>query len=131
MILNFSTPFAYKNKTHTFPRPSSYIIYRNINTICCFCSISTFITKAVDRHTGFSVFVFNDTNIEPPNGSKVFTHNTATCPQNVMNVTVNRVTTGVAIFNSNNANLKQFCGGYDTLFASIELCEVYVMGMYY
>ncbi|XP_056002724.1 multiple epidermal growth factor-like domains protein 10 isoform X2 [Ostrea edulis] len=82
----------------------------------------------VDRHTGFSVFVFNDTNIKPPNGSKVFTHNPATCPQNVMNVTVNRVTTGVAIFNSNNASLKQYCRDYKTQFASIELCEVYVMG---
>ncbi|XP_062612196.1 uncharacterized protein LOC134273987 [Saccostrea cucullata] len=81
-----------------------------------------------DRLYGFSVYVFNDSSFEPPSplGYKVFTYGGHSCPSVMMNVTVNRVTKGIALFNSNDEN-HQLCKKYEKSFATIELCEVFVM----
>ncbi|XP_062593829.1 multiple epidermal growth factor-like domains protein 10 [Saccostrea cucullata] len=85
---------------------------------------------AVNRHTGFSVFVFNETTYIPPSsmGEMVFVHDPSSCPKQVMNETVNRVTRGIVLFNSKNPPLETSCVGYAPLFATIEICEVMVFG---
>ncbi|XP_062578110.1 multiple epidermal growth factor-like domains protein 10 [Saccostrea cucullata] len=92
-------------------------------------AIMGFNQHAVDRHAGFSVYVFNETSYVPPSsgGYKVFTLPSNTCPNQTMTVQVNRVTMGVALFNSNQPNLKRRCPNYEESFASIEICEVHVM----
>ncbi|XP_062568546.1 multiple epidermal growth factor-like domains protein 10 isoform X2 [Saccostrea cucullata] len=45
-----------------------------------------------------------------------------------MNVTINRVTRGIALFNSRDPMLNTSCEGFEPSFASIEICEVKVMG---
>lgn len=44
-----------------------------------------------------------------------------------MNITVNKLTQGVALFNAKNPSSNSICEGYTT-FATIEVCEVQVMG---
>ncbi|XP_062613941.1 uncharacterized protein LOC134275696, partial [Saccostrea cucullata] len=87
--------------------------------------------STINRHVGFSVFVFNNSSYTPPlkpSEHKVFTHNIATCPNPVMNVTVNRETGGIALYNSKNPPVSTACSGYEPTFATIEICEVKVMG---
>ena len=87
--------------------------------------------SAVHRHVGFSVYVFNESNFVPPStgsGYTVFFHNTTTCPHRVMNITVNRLTKGIALYNAKESPLNTSCPGYDT-FATIEVCEVQVIGI--
>ncbi|MES1922952.1 hypothetical protein MHBO_004483, partial [Bonamia ostreae] len=84
---------------------------------------------AVHRQTGFSVYVFNDTSYTPPStDGLVFAHNPATCPNQMMNVTVNRVAKGIALYNSKTFPLQTRCAGYSRQHAVIEICEVRVMG---
>ena len=86
--------------------------------------------SAVNRNVGFSVYLFNDASFKPPNtgsGYTVFIQNTTTCPNRVMNITVNKLTQGVALFNAKAPPLNSTCKGYTT-FATIEVCEVQVMG---
>ncbi|XP_062603366.1 uncharacterized protein LOC134265134 [Saccostrea cucullata] len=84
----------------------------------------------VDRHTGFSVFVFDDPQYIPPSssGERVFIHDSTTCPNRVENITVNRLTKGIAIFNSKDPPLNTNCTEYEPLFATIEICEVRIIG---
>ena len=85
---------------------------------------------AVNRNVGFSVYVFNESSYVPPTngpGYTVFTQDTATCPNRVMNITVNKLTKGVALFNAKDPSSNSTCEGYTT-FATIEVCEVQVMG---
>ena len=85
---------------------------------------------AVNRNVGFSVYVFNESSFVPPtNGSgyTIFTHDNTTCPNRVMNITVNKLTQGVALFNAKDPSSISTCEGYTT-FATIEVCEVQVMG---
>ena len=94
---------------------------RNVNIIS---------VVAVNRNVGFSVYVFNESSFVPPtNGSgyTVFTQDNTTCPNRVMNITVNKLTQGVALFNAKDPPLNSTCKGYTT-FATIEVCEVQVMG---
>ncbi|XP_062578082.1 receptor-type tyrosine-protein phosphatase kappa-like [Saccostrea cucullata] len=89
--------------------------------------------STVNRHIGFNVIVFNETTYEPSankseDGYKVFTQDPSYCIEQVMNVTVNRVTKGIALFNSNDPLLNTSCEGYEPAFASIEICELKVMG---
>ena len=86
--------------------------------------------SAVNRHVGFSVYVFNESNFVPSNGSghTVFSQNITTCPQRVMNITVNRLTKGIALFIAKEPPVNTSCSGYTT-FATIEVCEVQVLGM--
>ena len=58
----------------------------------------------------------------------VFSHNTTTCPHRVMNITVNRLTKGIALYNAKDSPVNASCPGYAT-FATIEVCEVQVLGM--
>ncbi|XP_061180591.1 scavenger receptor class F member 1-like [Saccostrea echinata] len=44
-----------------------------------------------------------------------------------MNITVNRVTQGIALYNSKNPPISTICKGYEPSFATIEICEVFVM----
>ncbi|XP_061170375.1 uncharacterized protein LOC133179698 [Saccostrea echinata] len=85
--------------------------------------------SAVNRHTGFSVFVFDDSSFTPPYGygEKVYSHNPSTCPQVEMNITVNKVTQGIALYNSKNPPLDTNCTEYEPTFATIEICEVLVI----
>ncbi|XP_062578091.1 platelet endothelial aggregation receptor 1-like [Saccostrea cucullata] len=55
-----------------------------------------FRNSTVNRHTGFSVYVFNDSSFTPPYGfgERVYSHDPSTCPQVQMNITVNKVTQG-------------------------------------
>lgn len=79
---------------------------------------------------GFSVFLFNDSSFVPPYppGYHIFTHDGSTCLQQGMNITVNKVTRGIALYNSRNNLLQASCAGYDPLITTIEICEVMVMG---
>ncbi|XP_078330715.1 uncharacterized protein LOC111112824 [Crassostrea virginica] len=89
-----------------------------------------FRSSTVHRQVGFSVYVFNESNFVPPStgsGYTVFSHNTTTCPHKVMNITVNRLTKGIALYNAKESPLNTSCPGYDT-FATIEVCEVQVIG---
>ena len=93
-------------------------------------NVSIISVVAVNRNVGFSVYVFNESSFVPPtNGSRytVFTQDNTTCPNRVMNITVNKLTKGVALFNAKDPPLNSICEGYTT-FATIEVCEVQVMG---
>ena len=86
---------------------------------------------AVNRHVGFSVYVFNESHFVPPStgsGYTVFSHNTTTCLQRVMNITVNRLTKGIALYNAKDSPVNTSCPGYTT-FTTFEVCEVQVLGM--
>ena len=88
--------------------------------------------SAVNRHVGFSVYIFNESNFVPPSsgsGYTVFSQDTTTCPQRVMNITVNRLTKGIALYNAKELPVNTSCPGYVT-FATIEVCEVQVLGMF-
>ncbi|XP_062612485.1 uncharacterized protein LOC134274237 [Saccostrea cucullata] len=84
----------------------------------------------INRHTGFSVFVFNEPSYIPPftGGYRVFQQDPSSCPNHVMNVTVNRVIKGIALYNSKTPPLVTGCAGYEPSYATIEICEVMVMG---
>ncbi|XP_061180600.1 cell death abnormality protein 1-like [Saccostrea echinata] len=87
--------------------------------------------STVNRHVGFSVFVFNDSSYIPPSNAfqhKVFIHNTSTCLERVTTVTVNRESQGIALYNSKEPPVNTSCAGYEPAFATIEICEVKVMG---
>ncbi|XP_061170424.1 uncharacterized protein LOC133179746 [Saccostrea echinata] len=86
--------------------------------------------STVNRHVGFSVYVFNESWYIPPStgGYNVFSHNKSSCPNQVMNVTINKLTRGIALFNSKNPPLQTSCTGYEPSYATIEVCEVMVMG---
>ncbi|XP_078329749.1 uncharacterized protein LOC144624208 isoform X2 [Crassostrea virginica] len=89
-----------------------------------------FRSGTVNRHVGFSVYVFNDSSFVPPsNGSgyTVFSQNTTICPHRVMNITVNSLTRGIALYNDKEPPVNTSCPGYVT-FATIEVCEVQVFG---
>ena len=45
-----------------------------------------------------------------------------------MNITVNRLTKGIALYNAKEPPVNASCPGYTT-FATIEVCEVQVLGM--
>ena len=95
------------------------------------CNDTLFIFSAVNRHVGFSVYMCNESNFVPPStgsGYTVFSHNTTTCPHRVMNITVNRLTKGIALYNAKDSPVNASCPGYAT-FATIEVCEVQVLGM--
>ncbi|XP_056003716.1 laminin subunit gamma-1-like [Ostrea edulis] len=84
---------------------------------------------SVHSQTGFSVYVFNDTSYTPPSiDGLLFSHDPATCPNQLMNVTVNRVTRGIALYNSRKSPLQTSCTNYNRDHATIEICEVRVMG---
>ncbi|XP_062613940.1 uncharacterized protein LOC134275695 [Saccostrea cucullata] len=86
---------------------------------------------SVNRHVGFSVFVFNDPLYIPPfNLSQhlVFTHNVSTCPDSVTTVKINKETQGAAIYNSKDPPVSTPCLYYEPTFATIEICKVKVMG---
>lgn len=86
----------------------------------------------VHGQTGFSVYVFNDTSYTPPStDGLIFSHDPATCPNQLMNVTVNRVTKGIALYNSRISPLQTSCTNYNRDYATIEICEVRVMGKVY
>ncbi|XP_062603358.1 receptor-type tyrosine-protein phosphatase kappa-like isoform X3 [Saccostrea cucullata] len=89
-----------------------------------------------NRHIGFNVIVFNDTSYAPSSsesddGYKVFTQDPSHCIKQEMNVTVNRVTKGIAVFNSKDPPLNTTCKGYVPGFATIEICEIKVMGCHF
>ncbi|XP_078329746.1 uncharacterized protein LOC111117117 isoform X2 [Crassostrea virginica] len=86
--------------------------------------------STVNRHVGFSVYVFNESHFVPPStgsGYTVFSHNTTTCPHRVMNITVNRLTKGIALYNAKDSPVNASCPGYTT-FTTFEVCEVQVLG---
>ncbi|XP_061180603.1 uncharacterized protein LOC133189217 [Saccostrea echinata] len=88
--------------------------------------------STLNRHVGFSVFVFNDSSYIPPSNAsqhKVFAHNISTCPERVTNVTINEEIQGIAIYNSKDPPVSTACSGYESTFATIELCEIKLMGM--
>ncbi|XP_062577544.1 uncharacterized protein LOC134239388 [Saccostrea cucullata] len=87
----------------------------------------------INRHTGFSVFVFNEPSYIPPftGGYRVFQQDPSSCPNHVMNVTVNRVIKGIALYNSKTPPLVTGCAGYEPSYATIEICEVMVMGCHF
>ncbi|XP_062568548.1 uncharacterized protein LOC134230723, partial [Saccostrea cucullata] len=90
-----------------------------------------FRSSTPNRHVGFSVFVFNDSSYIPPSNSsehQVFKHDTKTCIDRVMNVTINKETQGIALYNSRYKPVNTNCPGYEPSFATIEICEVKVMG---
>ena len=75
--------------------------------------------------------MFNQSNFVPPsNGSgyTVFSQDTKACPQRVMNITVSSLTKGIALYNAKEPPVNTSCSGYTT-FATIEVCEVQVLGM--
>lgn len=87
---------------------------------------------AVNRNVGFSVYIFNESSFVPMSptigpGYTIFTQDTTTCPTRMMNITVNKLTKGVALFNAKDPSSYSACEGYTT-FATIEVCEVQVMG---
>nr|XP_022311912.1 multiple epidermal growth factor-like domains protein 6 isoform X2 [Crassostrea virginica] len=89
-----------------------------------------FRSSTVNRHVGFSVYVFNESNFVPPSsgsGYTVFSQDTTTCPHRVMNITVNRLTKGIALYNAKEPPVNSSCSGYVT-FATIDVCEVQVLG---
>ncbi|XP_062593830.1 scavenger receptor class F member 1-like [Saccostrea cucullata] len=87
----------------------------------------------VNRHIGFNVFVFNASSYTPGSagGIKVYTQKPSSCLNQVMNVTVNKITKGIAIYNSKSPPLITSCNGYEPTFATIEICEVMVMGCHF
>ena len=88
--------------------------------------------SAVNRYVGFSVYAFNESHFLPPSndsGYTVFSHDTTTCPHRVMNITVNRLTKGIALYIAKEPPVNTSCPGYVT-FATIEVCEVQVLGMF-
>ncbi|XP_062613938.1 cell death abnormality protein 1-like [Saccostrea cucullata] len=90
-----------------------------------------FRNSTVKRHTGFSVYVFNDSSFIPPSygaGLKIFTQNSSNCPSQVMNVKIDGEAKGVALVVSKDPPLNTTCVGYEPDFASIEICEVLVLG---
>ena len=46
-----------------------------------------------------------------------------------MNITVNRLTKGIALYNAKDPPLDTSCAGYVN-FSTIEVCEVQVLGMF-
>ncbi|XP_061180589.1 receptor-type tyrosine-protein phosphatase alpha-like [Saccostrea echinata] len=84
---------------------------------------------AVNRHTGFSVFVFNESSFIPPSssGETVYTNDPSICPMDEMIIKVNKLTQGIALYNSKDPPLDTNCTGYEPTFATIEICEVLVM----
>ncbi|XP_062619828.1 uncharacterized protein LOC134281365 [Saccostrea cucullata] len=90
-----------------------------------------FRSSTVNRHVGFSVFVFNNSAYIPPSNPsqhKVFTHNPSKCLERVTNVTINKVTQGIALYNPKEPTSRTVCRGFEPNFATIEVCEVNVMG---
>ncbi|XP_062577545.1 multiple epidermal growth factor-like domains protein 10 [Saccostrea cucullata] len=87
-------------------------------------------SDSLNRHIGFSVWTFNESTYIPQatGGYNVYTQDPSVCVEQVMNATVNRVTKGIAIFNSKDPPLNTRCEGYEPSFATIEICEVKVMG---
>ncbi|XP_056008498.1 uncharacterized protein LOC130051159 [Ostrea edulis] len=83
-----------------------------------------------NRQLGFSVYAFNDTGFEPPytgRGLRVYAHD-ATCLPMIYNVTLNTVTKGIALYNSRINELLTNCFGYEPSFATLETCEILIMG---
>ncbi|XP_062603365.1 delta-like protein D [Saccostrea cucullata] len=89
-----------------------------------------FRNSTVNRHTGFSVFVFNDSSFIPPSnsGEIVYNNDPSVCPTEEMMIKVNKVTQGLALYNSKDSPLDTNCTGYEPTFATIEICEVLVIG---
>ena len=111
-------------KTNESPQLSFHRLCKNIFNSVHF--------SAVNRHVGFSVYVFNDSSFVPPlnvSGYTVFSQNTTICPHRVMNITVNSLTRGIALYNAKEPPVNTSCPGYVT-FATIEVCEVQVFGRY-
>ncbi|XP_056002507.1 uncharacterized protein LOC130049222 [Ostrea edulis] len=94
-----------------------------------------FRNRTVNVHVGFSVFVFDDPRFIPTSSSpnKVFTQGSSPCPTRVLNVTVNKATRGIALFNTKKPPVVTNCEGYkqDHRYSTIETCEVNIMGCPY
>ncbi|XP_056002498.1 multiple epidermal growth factor-like domains protein 10 isoform X2 [Ostrea edulis] len=65
--------------------------------------------------------------------NKVFTQGSSPCPTRVLNVTVNKATRGIALFNTKKPPVVTNCEGYRYRhpYATIETCEVKIMGCPY
>ncbi|XP_062578849.1 scavenger receptor class F member 1-like [Saccostrea cucullata] len=90
-----------------------------------------FRSSTPNRHVGFSVFIFNNSSYIPPvnpSQHKVFSHNISTCIEHVTNVPINKETQGIALYNTRDPLVNTTCEGFDPRFATIEICEVKVMG---
>lgn len=99
-----------------------------------FCKFSLYrilYFAAENRQIGFSVYVFNDTSYIPPStDGLVFSHDPECYLNQTMDITVNRVTKGVTLYNANTSYVHVINPNDTFPHTTIEICEVRVMGRY-
>lgn len=89
------------------------------------------IFQAYRNATGFSVYTYDTQVFNPLSDPKhlVYYHDALSgCPASVMNITVNRVTHGVVFINLRHSGFTSTCINASSLYTSIDICKVKVMG---
>ncbi|XP_065939059.1 laminin subunit beta-1 [Magallana gigas] len=90
-----------------------------------------FRSDAYRNATGFSLYTYDTQVFNPPSDTKhlVYYHDPLSgCPASAMNITVNRVAQGVVFINMRPPGFTSSCQAADSLYTTIDICEVNVMG---
>lgn len=86
---------------------------------------------SLQNATGFSLYTYDTQVFHPPSDTKhlVYYHDPLSgCPASAINITVNRATQGVVFINMRPPGFTSSCQEADSLYTTINICEVKVMG---